>query len=150
MKKIIFFIVTCIFAFTSNVWAAGSCAQSVDLFKNTNFAVLNFYCKGDASNGSFPSTAISADTLSKIGGFYITEVRTYPGGTAPTDLYDIVINDAGGLDLMGGNLANRSTSSPQRAFPPTMASAVGDAFSLVITNNSVASALIYVKIYLGK
>ena len=54
---------------------------------------------------------------------YILNVVTNPDGvSAPTDLYDIVINPASaqtaaGLDIMGGTLADRSTSSTETAVP---------------------------------
>jgi hypothetical protein len=43
---------------------------------------------------------------------------TKPDGTlAPTDLYDVVVNDAQGIDLAAGSLANRATATTQVAFP---------------------------------
>lgn len=42
---------------------------------------------------------------------------TDPSATAPTDNYDIVINDADGVDIAAGNLANRDTANTEEAFP---------------------------------
>lgn len=43
---------------------------------------------------------------------------TNPDGTAaPTDNYDIVVNDADGADVAAGVLANRHTSTTQAAYP---------------------------------
>jgi len=86
---------------------------------------------------------------------YIDEVRTYPQTTNPTAAWDAVINDTGGLDLMGGTLADRSASAAQRAIPAMITSIYGgsmimDAFTLVITGNSVNSAGIIVKVFLSK
>jgi hypothetical protein len=130
--------------------APGTITQAVTFFRNPNFAVLTLTCVGSADDGSFPSTALSADTLTKIGDFFIAEVRTYPGNTQPTSLYDIVFNDSGGLDLMGGNLVDRSASAAQRVFPLTYPVPIADDMTVVITNNSVHSALVTIKIFLIK
>lgn len=42
---------------------------------------------------------------------------TDPGATAPTDNYDIVVNDQHGLDIAAGRLANRDTANTEEAFP---------------------------------
>ena len=53
----------------------------------------------------------------KLTGF-IVKVDTNPDDVAaPTDLYDIVLNNADGIDVMAGALANRSTSNSEQAIP---------------------------------
>lgn len=141
-------------------WAAGSeCLQSVvDVPETTSQAVtkvLTFTCTGDDSTGAFPSTALTAANLAKIAGMYIIEVRTYPQTTNPTEAWDAVINDAGGLDLMGGTLADRSASAAESAVPAMLTGIYGgrkviDAFSLVVTGNSVKSAGIIIKVILER
>lgn len=42
---------------------------------------------------------------------------TNPGSTAPTDNYDIVVNDIDGADVAGGVLANRDTANTEAAYP---------------------------------
>ena len=42
---------------------------------------------------------------------------TNPGSTAPTDDYDIVVNDADALDVAAGVLADRDTSNSEQAYP---------------------------------
>jgi hypothetical protein len=59
---------------------------------------------------------------------------TNPGATAPTDNYDIVVNDADGVDVAAGVLANRDTANSEQAYE---ASATAHAFdgplSLVVS-----------------
>ena len=44
-------------------------------------------------------------------------VVTNPGSAAPTADYDITIEDAQGMDVMGGALADRHTSTTEQAWP---------------------------------
>jgi len=158
--KILFFALITWLMLSSMAWAAGSvCTQVVtDVPETTSQAVtkvLTFTCTGDDSTGAFPSTALSAANFAKISGMYIIEVRTYPQTTNPTAAWDAVINDAGGLDLMGGTLANRSASAAESAVPAMITGIYGgrkviDAFTMVITGNSVHSAGIIVKVILER
>lgn len=50
-------------------------------------------------------------------GGMISCVETYPGSAAPTDNYDITITTAGGVDVLMGTGANRSTSAAQMVQP---------------------------------
>lgn len=47
----------------------------------------------------------------------ILRVVTNPSATAPSDNYDVVINDADGVDVAGGVLANRDTSNSEQIVP---------------------------------
>lgn len=49
----------------------------------------------------------------------ITRISTVPagGGSAPTDNYDGVLNDAEGVDLAAGLLANRDTANTETVYP---------------------------------
>lgn len=136
-------------------WSAGSCTQSLASTANTNVKVVTFTCTGDSSDGTIPSTDTSAAITTAISGFYLTEVRTNPGTTAPTALYDVVINDTDGIDLMGGTLVDRSATVSQAAIPAPISGIYGarpidGALTLVITNNSVNSAGIVLKLFLTK
>jgi hypothetical protein len=42
---------------------------------------------------------------------------TNPGATAPSDNYDIVVNDADGVDIAAGSLGNRDTATSEQAVP---------------------------------
>lgn len=47
----------------------------------------------------------------------ILRVVTNPGATAPTDNYDVVVNDADGVDVLAGTGANRDTATSEQAIP---------------------------------
>ena len=62
---------------------------------------------------------------------------TNPGGTAPTDDYDIVINDEDGIDITAGVLADRDTSNSEQVLTGGDAkdgAAFMGALSLVVSN----------------
>ncbi len=90
-----------------------------------------------------PSTTITAATYG-IEGWYFYSAETNPGAGPPTDNYDIVINDADSIDLAGGLLMNRDTSTTEMV---NVALGVlgqypiirGD-LSFVLSNNLVNSA----------
>lgn len=161
MKKPVSIVLTLLgLILPSMVSAAGVCTQSLShvpdsVLENSPLKVLTFSCVADASDGSYPSTATSDTITGAIKGFYVTEARTSPGLPAPTTLYDIVLNDAAAIDLMGGTLANRSATLPERAIPMLAsgiygATAVDGAVTLVITNNVVQSAATTVKVFLSR
>ena len=47
----------------------------------------------------------------------IVKVDTNPGGTAPTDNYDITLLNSDGIDVASGNLANRDTANSEQWIP---------------------------------
>lgn len=115
--------------------------------KRGPIGVITLTCTGDASDGSFPETPLTA----KISGT-IVALETNPGSTAPTANYDIVLDDGDGIDVLGNAGADRHTSNSEKAavaFGTYFGSPVGvdDTLTLKITNNSVNSAIVVVKIY---
>jgi len=60
--------------------------------------------------------AVSGNASEAIRG-EIVKIVTDPGTPAPTDNYDIVINDEHGLDVAEGQLANRHTTTTQVVYP---------------------------------
>tara|TARA_Y100000310_G_scaffold119408_1_gene118146 strand:- start:447 stop:842 length:396 start_codon:yes stop_codon:yes gene_type:complete len=109
--------------------------------------VVTLTCTADASDGSYPET----DLTTKISGSIIA-LETNPGATAPTANYDIVLDDADGVDVLGAAGANRHTSTSEKvavAFGTYFGSPVGvdDVLTLKITNNSENSAVTVVKVY---
>ena len=154
MKKIfcaVFILALLLPAIAFGAVAPGTVTISYDS-PSDNTLVVTFSCVGSADDGSFPATSTSATTLR---GFYITEVRTNPGSTAPQADYDIAINDSDGIDLMGGTLANRSATLSERAVPLLTTGAYGvtpidGAITLAVTGNNVHSAITVVKVFLLK
>jgi len=113
--------------------------------------VITFTCTADASDGSFPSTTVDDAIEGKL-----LALETNPGATAPTDNWDVVINDAEGADVLQGAGANRDTTTTEKAgiffsgtssHPPVDKT---DTLTLVITGNSVNSAVVVVKLYYEK
>lgn len=97
--------------------------------------------------GSVPSTV----TTWPIDGYIFLVVTTPSVGTAPTALYDIVLNDTAGFDVMGGELANRSDTVTEQAVPK-ISSVYGSRFvsgklTFVLTGNSVSAGAGTVEIY---
>lgn len=105
-------------------------------------------CVADVADGSFPQYALGT----KISGF-IVALETDPGTPAPQTLYDLVLNDQNGFDVLQTIGANRSATAAEK--PPALMTGTqrhppvskGDTLTLVITNNNVNSAQIIVKIY---
>ena len=61
-----------------------------------------------AADGTCTSTASSEAYDGQV-----IALLTDPGSTAPTDNYDIVVNDADGHDVLAGQGANRHTTTTQ-------------------------------------
>lgn len=134
-----------VFFLCGNVFAAGTVTQT-DVKVYGNVRLLTFTCTADASAHTFPPTASTVD----IDGFVFLVV-TDPGTTAPTDDYDITLTDANGVDIMGGELLNRDESNSEQAVP-LIDGVFGSRYvkgvlTINISNNSVNSAVVVVKIF---
>lgn len=96
-------------------------------------------------------------TETDVLGYWLCAMETNPGSAAPTDDYDIVVNTAGGADLLGGAGANRDTANTEIAYP-TVDSTTGQkgcvpinsALSLVLSGNSVNNATVAIKLFLTR
>ncbi len=149
-KRLILFVVLGLLLIYTPCFAAGSCVQILNGY-GQNAQVLTFSCTGDASAGTFPSIPTNTAITALIKGWYIVEVRTFPGaGVPPTNAYDILLNTAltPAIDLMGGALADRSSTLGQRAFPSTITPLIDGALSLVITGTTVNSATMTIQVFL--
>jgi len=136
---------------------AGEVTQTLDKYPGTSVRILTFAWTGDAANGTVPSTATSDDITKDITGWFLYAVETNPGAVAPTAAYDVVINDAEGFDIAGGQAANRSATATERVLPKLDATSgllgaalIYGALTLVITNQNVNSATGTVKLILSK
>lgn len=110
--------------------------------------VITLTCVGDASDGSFPNTALTIKISGKL-----LALETNPGTTQPTDNYDITLEDSDTHDVLEGVGANRDTANTEKAaivysgtaiHPPI---AKSDTLTFKIANNSVNSAEVVAKIY---
>ncbi len=101
---------------------------------------------GDAADGSLPASAAVA-----LNG-YIIKIVTNPGATAPTDNWDIRINDADGADVLNGTGADRDTANSETIYPTSTGAATvawcEGSHTVVVTGNSVNSATGTITIYL--
>jgi hypothetical protein len=86
-------------------------------------------------------------------GYFLCSMETNPGATAPTDDYDIVINTAGGADLLGGAGANRDAANTEIAYPTIDSTSgqkgcvpINSALSLVLSGNAVNNATVAIKL----
>ena len=125
---------------------AGSVTQTH--VKRGPVGVMTLTATADASDGSFPDTALAT----KISGRLLA-LETNPGAVAPTSDYDITLVDAEGHDALEGVGANRHTSNTEKASVVFSGTSVhppvgkGDTLTLNIDNNSVNSAVVVLKIY---
>ena len=146
MRRILLAVVIVALALVAPVSAAGTVTQTH--YTIGNIRKIVFTCTADASDGSFPSTALTA----KIEGRLIA-LETDPGSTAPTDNYDIAITNGAGADVLQGLGANRDTANTETAqivvsgtsLRPTVDES--ETLTLAITNNSVNSATIVITLY---
>jgi hypothetical protein len=112
-----------------------------------NIRRINFSIVADAAAATVPDTVLPKFQGRLIG------LHTNPGATAPTDNYDITLEDADGLDRLQGVGANRHTTTSQQVpvvysgtsvNPPV---SMDETLTLKVANNAVNSALIVGNLY---
>jgi len=109
MKKFIIVIFMMLLMATSG-YCAESVTQSLQVGGEINVLVMNW-----TTDGSGDLTA--TDTGYPIEG-YLMLVETDPSGTAiPSAAYTVTLTDANGVDVMGGALADRSTTTTEMTMP---------------------------------
>ena len=112
--------------------------------------VVTLTCTADASDGSFPATALTGVPNNEKGG-RLLQIATDPGATAPQANYDIALTEGGGADLLLGVGANRHTSNSEVAVIESNGAhavyAGTDTLTLALTNNNVNSATVVIKLY---
>lgn len=134
--------------FAVSAFAQGRVQQTTTQLGNTNNWVVAFNWTGDTSSGAVPATVARLDNCCQ--GYLITQVETVPGSVAPTSGYSVAINDAAGVDTLGGVGASLSNTAAQ-SFPTSLSSPpVQGTFSLVITGQSVGGATGKVYVFLSK
>lgn len=95
--------------------------------------------------GAVADVTIPSDDLA-MGGWFLYAIETNPGATAPTDDYDVTLEDQDGLDILGTAGTNRDTANTEIAMPtlsamPTMAPVPDGDLTLKVANNAVAAAV---------
>ncbi len=133
---------------------AGTITATIERFEvgGRPSAKIILLCTADAALATFPATIINAlDNISKydLRGMFLSEVKTIPGATGPTDDTDFTITDEYGIDL----LTTRGTNAIDNATKNWIASGGSSNYpmplitgniTLTITNNSVNSAVVTV------
>jgi hypothetical protein len=138
--------------------AVSSLTQAIRCY-GTNGAICVMTLTWTAhTDGSFTSTALTAANMATVAGYYLLEMETDPGSTAPTDLYDIVITASAtgySYDVLGGAGANRSTTVTQAVYPKNTDTyryqpVTGDTWTLGISGNSQNGATGVIRLIFGK
>lgn len=155
MKKLIFLVMAALVLMPTIVFAVAgtsttpAVAYNADQLTNYKSKVISFTITDKAAG----TTVAIAET--DVLGYWLCSMETNPGATAPTDDYDIVINSAGGADLLGGAGANRDQANTEIAYPTIDSTSgqkgcvpVNGALSLVLSGNNVANATVEVKLLL--
>lgn len=142
-RNIIICLVLAICLFASQALAVGTVVITpVNIRVGNEITKKTITLAWTADAGAVPNTVINAATYG-LAGWYLYSAETNPGATAPTADYDIVLNDADGVDVSGGLLMNRSDTVTQlvlignatHGFP-----VVRSNLTMVLTNNAVGAA----------
>lgn len=125
---------------------AGTITQTID--KRGPISVITLTCTADAADASYPETVLATKISGKL-----LALETNPGATAPTDNYDIALDDAEGHDVLEGKGANRDTANTEkvsavRGVGEYSEVAKSDVLTFKITNNLVNSAIVVAKLYI--
>jgi len=144
---------------SGSAFGDGSCVESLQ-YLGENTIDVTFSCTGDASDGTVPDTAIASTTMTELRrGYWLVEVYTWPGATAPTDASDFTLEDNNGLDVLGAAGTDKiDATSDLRFFPLNSASATANypvkatSLTMKTTNQAVHSAIwsvsfVFTKIY---
>lgn len=112
MKRFLCLLLLILLAAPALAEAAGSCAltsvESITIDTRTQRKFITLTCTGDGT-----ITAYSLNPITHgIRGWYLYNVTTNPGSSAPTAAYDITLL-VDSEDVAGGKLADRSASATQ-------------------------------------
>jgi len=154
MKRLLTALIIMVLMAGQAMAAGSSNTVTLDHYPNENLKVVTFTWVGDSVTGLPPDTTTSTAQSAEIAGWYAFMAITNPGGTAPLDNYDIVINDADGVDIFGGKLMNRDTTASEQAVPLVgfayMGRTVTGVITMVMTNQTNVSATGTVQLFFSK
>ena len=148
MKKILFAVMLAIMLMPVLAFAEGTVTQSEAKITDHNFKLTFSFIANAAGTATIPATA----TTDAITG-WVCQIETSPGSPAPTSGYDITITKPNGLDIAGGQLADRATATAESIIPKVDAVGIYSCLfvdavvlTLNVTGNSVNSATGEVKL----
>ena len=73
-------------------------------------------------------------TTSKVFDGDVALLATDPGATAPADNYDVVVNDANGIDVLAGGGADRDTANTEFVQGTSLGMVANSKLTLAVTN----------------
>lgn len=127
--------------------------QIIEGIKNI-FRVVTFTCVGDVSAGTIPDTPTTDAITAKIIGMYLLKAQIIPGTPAPTANSDVAINDANGIDMLGGNGTDQLDASGAKEAYPMINTKGGSQpvlgpLTLAVSNNTGAGNQFVIKAVFG-
>jgi len=150
MRKLILALIIVMLMATMS-WAEGTVTVKRGTINDGIETITFSWIANAASAATVPATSSDGEWPKYKGGC-VALVVTNPGSPAPTDNYDITITDPSGVDIMGGELANRDTANSEQVVPKINTSfgcrITEGPITLNITNNSVNSAEGVVIVYI--
>lgn len=87
----------------------GTISQAGSLYSKGSYGELTKVVFGWTSDASGNATVTTADKVS--GRLICAQHVLQSGGSAPTDLYDVTVNNDDGMDILGGTGANITTAT---------------------------------------
>ena len=138
-----------IMAWSLSCFGAGSCVQTgsterIQVTGGLERRYVTLTCTGDGT-----ITAYSFDpAVFGVRGWYLYNVTTDPGASAPTAAYDITLV-AAGEDVAGGKLADRSATATETVLiaPSTQGYHMTDAaFAITFANQTANPSTIVLKL----
>ena len=115
MKRTLSFVACLAMLFFIPSLAIGAIGSCVVTYPDATSQIQKILVTCTGGTAGEAGTGSDTTIIPKRGWIFLAE--TDPGGTAPTSNYDIVINNAAGVDVMGGALMNRHTSNSEKATP---------------------------------
>jgi len=144
--------------FAGFAFAGGTLVQGIPKCygQAQNACIMTLTWTGSAADGNFTSTAITAAHVDKLSGFYLYQIETDPGSTAPTANYDITLTDSTSFDILGGRGNNKSATLTEAAIPANSTGSfypvimAAETYTLAITGNTAPSSGGVIRLYFVK
>jgi hypothetical protein len=107
-------------------------AGSVMTFTETTFPTIKKIKAAWTSDNA--TGAVSGTTTNYYSGRLIGAITVPDGVAAPTDNYDIAVNDSDSVDVALGALADRDTANTEYVAEASMAGVANDQLTIAVTN----------------
>jgi hypothetical protein len=154
MKKILL-IIAAIFLMASCAWAAGTCTQTPYYYQPNGAVTVTLVCTADAT-GAIDTQVIESGTMNILKGYYyLYQVVTFPGATAP-DAADVTVK-MNGIDLLGAKGVNliHATATQDTLPYSTFMSAyryplITDNLTVTVANQATNAAKYTIKLIFAK